>query len=333
MSDLTIKQRLYKRYWQILSRWLDKRQPATNEVTLTHKLIFILPTPYGLWFILLICLLYLLGTNYQNNLILLLGYLLLSVFLLSILLCFNNLRGLTFRPQSNTIEGYASSQLMVAIELRAKNPCHMFSLNFITQPEVILPFLSGNMSDPVLNTHAFSANANIVNVPLQLTHRGCFTLPRLRVISRYPFGLWRCWSYIALAQPYWVYPEPREPNAQPASSSVLPDNLRFTETGDTLTEYRPGDSLRQLVWKRLAREPEKPVVRQPTQASISHPQWVVVPPSSGLTLEQALSHACYQLLELERRGSQYGLQLPAKTIPQAKGAMHLQRCLQELALC
>ena len=77
MSALT--KALYPLYWRLLSRYLDKRQPAVPSITLVQKLIFILPTRYGWWFLLLIALLYLLGTNYQNNLILLQSYFLIGL--------------------------------------------------------------------------------------------------------------------------------------------------------------------------------------------------------------------------------------------------------------
>lgn len=317
MPNLTIKRRLYWYYWQFIERYLLKRQPAATSVTLVQKLIFILPTRYGWWFLFLICLLYLLGTNYQNNLILLMSFLLLSVFLLSIVLSYQNLSGLTLQCPAAT-EGFAGGRVQPVINLSSKKAHFMLQLNLLPQHEtVLLPEL-----------------ASAVTLSLPAAKRGYYPLPRIRISSQYPLGLWRAWSYVALQQHYWVYPTAdgdnaalRHAAADDKAQPVKPEN------GDTLAAYRNGESVRHLIWKRLARDPANPVVRQQQNSPTAEPDWVVVPALSGDALEHALRRACQQLLLLEQSGSRYGLKLPSLTVAQAQGPLHLQRCLQELALC
>lgn len=316
MSALTLKQKLYQHYWQLLSRYLDKRQPASASVTLVQKLIFILPTRYGWWFLLLIILLYLLGTNYQNNLILLLGYLLLTVFLLSIGLCYRNMSGLTLQCPKPA-EGFANCELMPQLQLSTEKQHYM------------LRFALMQLGDDRLQ----QSPANTLSLPFIAPVRGRYSLPRIKISSEYPFGLWRAWSYVALAQHYWVYPAP-EPSASLSQqhSSNEPSHQTMPSS-DTLAPYRSGDSLRHLVWKRLARDPSNPVVRQQQVALQPEPRWIVIPPLAGEALERALRQACSRLLDLEQSGEQYGLKLPGLTLAQSRGPLHLQRCLQELALC
>jgi uncharacterized protein (DUF58 family) len=313
MSALT--QHLYQRYWRVLSRYLDKRQPASDKVTLVQKLIFILPTRYGWWFMLLIILLYLLGTNYQNNLILLLCYLLLSVFLFSIALCYRNLSGLTLQcPQPG--EGFAGEDIPILLALSSGKPHLMLNLGFLGQHHAVL----------------MTEFSSTLTLQLHASARGRFALTRLKISSQYPFGLWRAWSYVALAQHYWVYPRPDTIQHQ-SEQTETDRQQQVLPSGDVLAPYRSGDSLRHLVWKRLARDPANPVVSQQYAAPQHEASWVVVPKLSGDALERALSQACYRLLTLEQGGSQYGLKLPQLTIEQSQGSAHLQRCLQELALC
>ena len=66
---------------QYIRKWLDKRIPAANEFQLSHRSIFIFPAKFGALFLALCALLFLLGTNYQNNLMLLLCYFLVALFL------------------------------------------------------------------------------------------------------------------------------------------------------------------------------------------------------------------------------------------------------------
>ena len=315
MPNLNLKSRLYPHYWHFIERYLNKRQSAADKVTLVQKLIFILPTRYGWWFLFLIGLLYLLGTNYQNNLILLVSYLLLSVFLLSIVLTYQNLSGLTVQCPNNA-EGFSSGKVHPVISFSSAKMHYMLQLNLMPHYDAV------QLLD-------ISQSATL---SLTVAKRGRYPLPRLKITSQYPLGLWRAWSYIALRQHYWVYPVPDNNAALYPSEDELATPAG-NNMGDTLTSYHSGESVRHIVWKRLAQNPVNPVVREQQQHSQAEPEWVIVPALSGDALEHALRRACQQLLSLEHSGRHYGLKLPTVTVPQAQGALHLQRCLQELALC
>jgi len=316
MPYLTLKQKLYNVYWHLISRYLDKRQPAADQVTLVQKLIFILPTRYGWWFILLIMLLYLLGTNYQNNLILLLCYLLLSLFLLSIVLTYHNMSGLKLQC-ARPAEGFAGEKITPLLSLVSEKQHLMLNFSLVQHHEQVL-------------LTQFSAGVHLV---LPTTHRGLFKLPRVKISSQYPFGLWRAWSYVALTQHYWVYPAPDSHTSPTEDAQNEEKPYQPISGGDMLSPYQSGDSIRHLVWKRLARDPLNPVVRQHYTAPQAEPSWVVIPALSGDALERALRKASHRLLTLEKTGERYGLKLAGNTLPQSNGPAHLQRCLQALAQC
>ena len=315
MPFVRLQQFARQRYWAFITRYLDKRQPAAPSVTLTQKLIFILPSRYGCWFMLLMLLLYLLGTNYQNNLILLVMYLMLSLFLLSIVLSYQNMSML--KLQCNTItELFSGDNGYVSIRLSSGKPHYMLQIGFVAQPMVELAELTDNVA-----------------LPLKAVGRGCFTLPRIKITSVYPFGLWRSWSYVALQQKYWVYPAMLAGQQHTELSQRNTAGQQSAQAGDTIVPYRSGDSLRYLLWKRLARDPYNPVVRQEQYSPQPDPHWVEVPALSGEAKERALSQACQQLVTLAQGNNLYGLKLPRIEVVQSSGPAHLQRCLQELALC
>lgn len=310
-----LRQFVRQRYWTFITRYLDQRQPAAPSVTLTQKLIFILPSRYGCWFMLLMLLLYLLGTNYQNNLILLVMYLMLSLFLLSIVLTYQNMSMLQLQCHTTT-ELFSGDSGYVSIRLRSDKPHYMLQMGFVAQPVVELPELTDNVA-----------------LPLTAVGRGCFTLPRIKISSVYPFGLWRSWSYVALQQKYWVYPAMLAGQQLTDFSQQDTTGQQNPQPGDTIQPYRSGDSLRYLLWKRLARDPYNPVVRQEQYSPQPDPHWVEVPALSGEAKERALSQACQQLVTLAQGNAIYGLKLPLVEVAQSTGPAHLQRCLQELALC
>ena len=70
-----------KLVWQRnANNWLNKRIPAATRFSLNHKNIFIFPSRFGGLYLFLCLGLFILGTNYQNNLMILLCYFLVSLF-------------------------------------------------------------------------------------------------------------------------------------------------------------------------------------------------------------------------------------------------------------
>lgn len=318
--------RLTKALRQRFERWLDRRQPATKQLTLTQGIIYILPNRFGCWFALLIVLLYLLGTNYQNNLMLLVSFVLLSIFLCVLLLAFFNLYKLQLSVVQDA-ETYAPHAATLILQLSSAQ-AQMLQLSLKGQRQTqLLTLLQGS--------HPFS-----FALAMPALDRGCYPLPRLRVSSCYPLGLFQVWSYPALAAQIWVYPSPF--SNTPTGGALVTDEKNSPQDSPVVTQqaepnmlkqYQSGDSPRHILWKKLPSAPQQPVVRQRSQQATVPPEWVQVPPLQGAALEQALSQACQQLLLLEQQGNAYGLQTATTRLVPSSGALHLSRCLQELALC
>ena len=94
--------------------------------------------------------------------------------------------------------------------------------------------------------------------------------------------------------------------------------------------YRPGDSIRNIDWKALAREQGLLVKRfEGAGARKLALHWDALPP--GLGVEARLSQLCRWVLEAEKLGYQYALELPGARIDHGHGADHQHRCLGQLA--
>lgn len=305
-----IKQKLRLRFY----RWLDKRQPASTELTLRQHLLYVFPSAYGAWFVLLIILLYIFGSNYQNNLILLCAYLLLSLFCCCILAAFFNLYRLQLKtspPLTMPLHTYAGQSLMLSLALSH------------TEHKKMLSF-SGDEFEALL----FETLPELLQLELYPRQRGFYQLQRFKLESYFPFGLIRCWTYIQLQQPYWVYPAPAElkyTNATPHQQ--LPDQP------DQLAPYQPGDQASSIDWKRLAKNPWQPVVRQNSESSVPALPKTLIVTATGAALELQLSQFCVLLHQYEQQGESYSLSTPLSTIGPDQGQAHLHRCLQALTLC
>ena len=84
----------YRQRWR---HWLNRRIPPARAVQLNQRRIFILPTPRGLAFSVVLLLMLLAGINYQNSLAYGLTFLLLSVFHTAMLHTYRNLSGLMIK--------------------------------------------------------------------------------------------------------------------------------------------------------------------------------------------------------------------------------------------
>src|SRR5512135_1452982 len=79
-------------------RWLDARMPRGDDVLLTHRCVYILPTRHGLMFAFVLALLLVGSINYAVGLGFAFTFLLGGLGLVSILHTYRNLAGLTLHP-------------------------------------------------------------------------------------------------------------------------------------------------------------------------------------------------------------------------------------------
>ena len=289
-------------------RWLDARQAAASVVTLQHKFLFVFPTPYGFAYIGLLLLLYILGTNYQNNLVLLLSYLLLSLLLVSMVLSYQNLAGLVLKT-GTAATTFSGQPLYLIIELQG------------WQQRQSLQFRLADWQ--------CRQQQGFVYLEYAANQRGLYQLPRLTLSSVHPFGLIRCWCYLALAQECWIYPAPLSQSEENLNQSAVGE-----QQWSHLAPYQPGDKLQRIDWKKLARQPEQLVVKvYQTTAQSGQVAHLVLPACTGETLEIQLQLLTRQILDLTAAGLCYSLQLPDQMIAADTGPAHQHRCLQALSIC
>ena len=181
-----------------------------------------------------------------------------------------------------------------------------------------------------------------VLVPLTAHRRGWLELPRLRIDTTYPLGLFRAWAYWRASQQVLVWPA-LDPHAPPLPDSDADGGSRSAaasrpvDTPDGLRPWRRGDTLRAIAWKKSATRlasGQAPVSRE---ASLRPHQecWVEWDQAQGLPLEARLSRLASWLVMAEQRAldlsQPYGLRLPDRDLGPAHGPQHLQQCLDALA--
>ncbi|WP_058021261.1 DUF58 domain-containing protein [Pseudohongiella spirulinae] len=327
--------------WQRLmaarqARWLARRVPATDSLKLSQRIIFILPTLHGTLFGLGAVVVLIIAIADRNSVALILALSMLSLFLLSLVLCYRNLSGLQLQAQTSadgketsTMQRcYVGGNANFAVTLRAAGSRRFHQDLWLGFSNDAMQYVCVPKGDQVT-----------LNLTTAATQRGLLSAPRLTLRTLYPMGLWQGWSRPDLAMRCLVYPQPQI-CALPANVRRLPDaahgrkiTARQAGVDDFagLRSYQPGDSRRRIAWQTLARgqglKTRQFVSEADPQVLLSFDQF------PGRELESVLSCLCFQVLQLSRRGQAVGLKLPGQIVmAPAQGDANKHALLQALAL-
>lgn len=311
INDLKIKTN------QFINNTLLKRKHNKNNLVLKHHNIYVVPSKFGLAFLSFNILIFVLGSNYQNNLILLSAYLLTSFFIISILQSYFNMMNtqITFSSADDGIEktGYSLSFLI-------SNP--NLAHSFVIQSE---------NNETLIDT----VSKDQKNIKIQVTglKRGKHKVARLKILSRYPYGLMSVFSYSLFPKTVYIYPTPLP---------IISHSMTLSDQGDqkddifvkgsnefyAIREHLAGESFSRVSWKHYAKT-QQFLVKEFTE-SFSGDFIFNLSDMPG-DFETKLKHLSYLLYQAHHDELTYGLNLPNSKLPAAKGLNHLELCLRALS--
>lgn len=317
----------------LAARWqafAASRAPRREAQTFTQRNVYIVPSRGGLGFAVVVMVLLLAAINEQINLGYALAFLLGGVGLAGMSRSHGNVRGLTLTlgPTSNCHAGQAPQlHVLLGTGIRRRDS---FSL------------MLGAPGQAPAWSDAPAGQTQGLTVSLAPLPRGWHALPRLRLQSRYPLGLFTVWGYWQPAQKLLIWPA-LEPDAPPDPARTEGEGEHPMPTpapqatDEQLREWQRGDSLRQIAWKKSATRMasgQPPVCRESaSQGSKEH--WVDWDHTQGLPTEARLSRLATWLVRAEQgasvHGQPYGLRMPGQLKACAHGPEHLKDCLNVLA--
>ena len=336
-----------------LLKWLDKRVPASHEHHLNLNSIFILPSGFGWSFIILSLCLFLLGTNYQNNLMLLLSYLCLSIMLLTLFYTHQNFARLALKaipPDSFhcNLDGEIHLQVIPNKNTPSRTCNGVLSvkwLNVVRAADTHTKITTDSDESTFLErSFSFELNKDLVSnkeqkqslkVPLQIPKRGRFTLGRMTIACDFPLGLYKCWTHLDFDQQVIVYAKPEEgpitidkiaSTDEPESVSELSDPTS-NEDFYALKDYEVGQPLNRVSWKHVAKNGNW-VSKSFT--SLQSDSYLLSMPSNA-DLETAVSSLTHAILCWTSANAGFGVQYKGLNIAPNHGTKHMYECLSALA--
>ena len=304
------------RRMQLLAR---PRRPEPLPARFDRRRTYVLPTAFGLFFLVLLLTMGVGALNYNNNPALLLCLVLAGTALASLIGAHLQLSGLAVQAV-NAEPVAAGKPLLLRVHVRA-DP---------RRPRRGLLVTAGD--DAAALSLDKGAGEAVLELPTE--RRGWYPLDRIRIATTRPLGLARAWAWVWPQTPLLVYPAPE------AHGPPLPlgagDNAqaRMHPAGDDvhhLRTWRRGDSRRAIAWKPSARR-HTLVVREyeePQGADVVL-DWDAL---HGLPGEARIQRLARWVDEAERDQRRYRLVLPGQPpLGPAGGATHRHACLRALAL-
>ena len=305
-------------------RWLLERVRARRGVTalphtLEYRHIYVMPTRFGVLFGVLLALMVIAGLNFNNNMSLMLGFLLASTVMLTTLLAYRNLVGTTLhgviaKPVFN------GENATFRILLRNNEARMRYSITV-------------NSDEGRDCSDIAPQGTQRLELTQQTWQRGWMEMDPFRVENRFPLGMFRAWSVIVPRERCLVYPTPAThapPLPRTGRGEYGAARRGEGEHFHGLREYQPGDPIRQIAWRTSARH-EKLYSRQMESPSeeACELNWYLM--GSGNT-EEKLSILAAWILRAERRQIPYSLEMPGAALPAELGEEHRDACLEILAL-
>ncbi len=304
-----------------LNRFIKRRYARTGKKRLNRKRIFILPTYYGVVFALTIFVMLLGALNYNNNLAFMLTFLLMGVGLVATFHTYRNISQLSFRA-AKTMPTFAGhlARFWVVADNRGGPARYAISLHAGGQQPVTIDIEANNSTTALLLLPTYK--------------RGRIPYCVATVETRFPLGLYRAWSYVKVEASCLVYPRPVAENALP-----LPDHYEGGQHGVApqgtddfvgFRNYHPGDSMRHINWKAVARG--QSLLTKQFSLPETNELWLDWDALPGTERETRLSQLCRWILDAHDAHLVYGLILPGLRLPLGTGEGHKRRCLEALAL-
>jgi len=304
---------------RIKQRVRSKRGPLTPPFELAYRHIFVLPTKFGLGFGFMLLFMALGGLNFNNNMALILVFLLGTIAQMTTLIAYRNLIGL--KVVSVFAEPvFCGNSVLFRVFVSNNGERQRFAIQAgFSEPQDCRDF----------RLHSSEA----MHLTQPAVKRGWQEMPSFRLETRFPLGLFKAWSWIFPDIRCLIYPAPAR-NAPPLPKIGRGDSgLARKGEGDEihgLRKYQAGDSMQRVAWRASARHDELYSLEMETpREEACELNWDDL---GGADVETRLSILTAWVIAADRKQVVYSMNIPGTQVAAGSGDNHRARCLELLAL-
>jgi uncharacterized protein (DUF58 family) len=307
-----------------IRRYLENRLPRSASWTLGQGNIYILPTRAGWAYALTLLVMLLASINYQLNLGYALTFMLCGSGLIAMHQTHTNLRRLTLHLKAPAPVFAGERALLEVVLTNPGRERHGIGVGVHRAGHTGMAWVDVPAGG--------STSARLAFVPQR---RGAHAIPTLMAETNFPLGLFRAWTVWRPAGQLLAYPRPEQPAHGLPPDQAAPGGqaqalVRSGGEFDGVRAYRRGDTVRQVVWKKVAKSGE--LISRDTSANASRELWLDYQQAALPDAEARLSRLTAWVLTAEQRGICFGLRLPGRELACAEGELQRRAALEALAL-
>lgn len=305
--------RLFK---QKLNQFFNRRGEENLPLAFNWRRLYVLPSKTGWFFFLIWFLMLMAGLNFNNNMSLMMVFMLFGLAQVALYKTFFNVNQLKLE-EINAEPVFLGEAIELKIQISAPSE------------RVQITATTGDRGD----TRNVSTKSTLLCIPVASHTRGLQAVSRIKFFSRYPLGLFTVWLYCIPKAHTLVYPKPESPVPDFPNHGGSEGEVNTTLKGDELTtikEYQQGDPVRDIAWKKSAQS-HKTWLKEFNQTQGKH----LIFDSEQINsnhLEFKLSRMTAWVLAAEKAQANYQIKLPGHTSELSSGHNHMHRCLKSLAL-
>jgi uncharacterized protein (DUF58 family) len=298
----------------LAQRWMAQRFALDGSKQLYHKDILVFIHTDGYLYVMLIVLTFVAGTNYGNNLILALCFLLFSILLLSFYLAFSQLYGLKLALELPTLGQVGQDLDLKFILSPASGSSHVY---------LRCHYLQHAQKIALLKT---ATCVHCVERPLR---RGRYEFARFEVLSVYPFGIVKAFSFAYPRSELWIAPQALAVDLASDGWARSSSNQQGAENFDQLRPMQTGDALNRIAWQHYAKGKGLLVKlfedQQQQSLTFAYQQM------TAIGHEDKLSQLMYLVEQAYQQQAAFSLLLPTQRLRLGQGQQHFQRAKLLLA--
>ncbi|HRK08432.1 MAG TPA: DUF58 domain-containing protein [Pseudobdellovibrionaceae bacterium] len=291
-----------------------------------HQRLYIIPTRFGVYFLVASVLVILIGAAYQNNLVNILGFFMLALLFIAMIATHENLKGLRV-TRVEPAAGFAGELLTFKVYVHNTTGAPKAGCRFaIREFPISIP------SDPRAKIEA-QAEARL-QAGVRAPSRGLHKVHKIRLYTTAPFGLFYVWLWQTADTQITVYPRRfGDRNWQEAEigheASPHASRQPGAEDYSHHSLYQSGESLQRVDWKANARG--RPLLTKHYDEARTSGVRLNYQNLVGLDHEQRLEQLSAWVDQATKSGRSFQITLPNGQLGPDRGLAFAQRAWTLLA--
>ena len=303
-------------------QWLRTARANQAPAVLTRRHIYILPTRFGVvYLVMLLCML--VGSiNYTLSLGFVVTFLLAGVGTMAMLHTWRNLAWLEIEAhRAEPVFAGEDAIFEIAITETRQRARHAVVAHF--------------EGEETIYADIEASGETLMRLPMRSKTRGWLKPGRVIFYTEFPLSLFHVWSYVELGSRCLVYPHPLSTSAPiPTTADEGSAGTLDARSGDEdfagHRTYQLGDSPRRVDWKASSRE--QGLFTKQFQGEAQSSLWLDWSLASGKDPELRIEQLTRWVVDAHAGRQSFGLRLPGEEFPPSTGEAHYRSCLQALAL-